>query len=64
MLNDLKAKRKSEIPRELRDALLWGDLKKVTSDIGAMELYASSVISSDPFEVARVLRKALLHPVA
>lgn len=32
-----------------------GDLGSKASDIGAMELYASSVISSDPFEVARVL---------
>ena len=29
------------------------------SDIGAMELYASTVISSDPLEVARVLRTAV-----
>jgi hypothetical protein len=41
-----------------------GDSKKVTSDIGAMELYASSVISSDPFEVAKMLRETLLHPMA
>jgi hypothetical protein len=33
-----------------------GDLKSAASDIGAMELYASSVISSDPFEVARLLK--------
>jgi len=36
-----------------------GDPKSVASDIGAMELYASSVISSDPFEVARLLRQCL-----
>ena len=29
------------------------------SDIGTMELYAASVISSDPFDVARVVRRAL-----
>jgi len=29
------------------------------SDIGAMELYASTVISTDPFEVARVVKAAL-----
>ena len=36
-----------------------GDPGSRASDIGAMELYASSVISSDPFEVARILRGAL-----
>ena len=36
-----------------------GDPKSRASDIGTMELYASSVISSDPFEVARVIREAL-----
>src|ERR687893_167253 len=30
-----------------------------TSDIGAMELYAASVVASDPFLVARVLRESL-----
>jgi hypothetical protein len=30
-----------------------------TSDIGAMELYAASVVASDPFAVARMLRDAL-----
>src|SRR5918998_3810856 len=30
-----------------------------TSDIGAMELYAASVVASDPFRVARVLRESL-----
>ena len=29
------------------------------SDIGAMELYAASIISSDPFQVARELKEAL-----
>jgi hypothetical protein len=28
-----------------------------TSDIGAMELYAASVVASDPFRVAEVLRE-------
>lgn len=32
-----------------------GDLANRTSDIGAMELYASSVISSDPFRVVEAL---------
>jgi hypothetical protein len=30
-----------------------------TSDIGAMELYAASVVASDPFRVAEVLREGL-----
>jgi hypothetical protein len=33
-----------------------GDPGNTTSDIGAMELYAASVISSDPFRVADALR--------
>lgn len=36
-----------------------GDPMNRTSDFGAMELYASSVIASDPFEVARVLRSSV-----
>lgn len=36
-----------------------GDPKSAASDIGAMELYASSVIASDPFEVARLLKESL-----
>ena len=36
-----------------------GDLRNKTADIGAMELYASSVVSSDPFAVARAVRAAL-----
>ncbi len=36
-----------------------GDPKTIASDIGAMELYASSVISSDPFEVATLLKQCL-----
>jgi galactose-1-phosphate uridylyltransferase len=32
-----------------------GDLASNTSDIGAMELYAAPVVSSDPFRVARLL---------
>jgi hypothetical protein len=32
-----------------------GDLRSRTTDIGAMELYASSVISSDPFRVIEAL---------
>ena len=35
-----------------------GDPANRTSDIGAMELYAASVISSDPFRVADALRSA------
>ena len=34
-----------------------GDPANRTSDIGAMELYAASVVSSDPFQVARLLRR-------
>jgi len=37
-----------------------GDLKSAASDMGAMELYAASVISSDPFEVARLLKQCLV----
>jgi hypothetical protein len=33
-----------------------GDLNSRVADIGAMELYASSVIASDPFAVAEMLR--------
>ncbi len=40
-----------------------GDSKSRTSDIGTMELYATSVISSDPFDVAQVMREALGKPV-
>lgn len=35
-----------------------GDPNNKTSDIGAMELYAASVIASDPFRVAESLREA------
>lgn len=35
-----------------------GDLRSRTADVGAMELYASSVISSDPFAVARAVQAA------
>lgn len=35
-----------------------GDPSNRTSDIGAMELYAASVVSSDPFRVAEALRGA------
>jgi hypothetical protein len=34
-----------------------GDPANRTSDIGAMELYAASVIASDPFRVADALRR-------
>jgi hypothetical protein len=30
-----------------------------SSDFGTMELYAASIISSDPFQVARELKEAL-----
>jgi hypothetical protein len=33
-----------------------GDPANRTSDMGAMELYAASVVASDPFRVAEVLR--------
>jgi hypothetical protein len=36
-----------------------GDLKSRTADMGAMELYASSVISSDPYRVIEELKQAL-----
>jgi hypothetical protein len=36
-----------------------GDLATRTSDIGAMELYAASVIASDPLQLARLLRDTL-----
>ena len=35
-----------------------GDPNNKTADIGAMELYAASVIASDPFRVAEALREA------
>lgn len=47
-----------------------GDLSNRVADIGAMELYASNVIASDPFVVAQALRheevsqSGLLAPVA
>jgi galactose-1-phosphate uridylyltransferase len=34
-----------------------GNFANRTSDIGAMELYAAPVVSSDPFQVARLLRE-------
>jgi len=37
-----------------------GSAHSRASDIGTMELYASTVISSDPFEIARMLRPALM----
>jgi len=44
-------------------AIAWlvdrGDLNRRASDIGGMEIYAASVISSDPFELARQLRQCL-----
>jgi len=36
-----------------------GDPNTRTADVGAMELYASSVITSDPFHVAQVLAQCL-----
>jgi hypothetical protein len=36
-----------------------GDLSNRVSDIASMELFGSSVVSSDPFAVARVLQRAL-----
>ena len=36
-----------------------GDPSSRTADIGAMELYAASVVSSDPFALARMLREAM-----
>jgi hypothetical protein len=36
-----------------------GDALNRTSDIGAMELYAASVVSSDPFRVAEALWESL-----
>ncbi len=38
-----------------------GDPLNRTSDFGAMELYAASVVSSDPFRVAEVLWSSLDH---
>ena len=37
-----------------------GDPESKVSDVGAMELYAASVIASDPFEVAGALEKYLV----
>jgi len=36
-----------------------GDLNSQASDVGGMEIYASSVVASDPFELARQLRECL-----
>ena len=36
-----------------------GDPRGLGSDIGTMELYASSVIASDPFEISRLLQESL-----
>ena len=36
-----------------------GDPLNRTADFGAMELYAASVVSSDPFKVAGALRDSL-----
>jgi len=36
-----------------------GDETSGVSDVGTMELYAASVISSDPFEVARIVKQSL-----
>jgi hypothetical protein len=36
-----------------------GDPDSKVSDVGAMELYAASVIASDPFAVAGALEKRL-----
>jgi len=36
-----------------------GNPRMTASDIGSMELYASSIISSDPLEVARLLKESL-----
>jgi len=36
-----------------------GDLNAQASDVGGMEIYAASIISSDPFELARQLRQYL-----
>ncbi len=38
-----------------------GDPNNKASDIGAMELYAASVIASDPFHVAEALHEAFTH---
>jgi hypothetical protein len=35
-----------------------GNLEERTSDIGGMELYAASIIASDPFQLAEKLKKA------
>jgi hypothetical protein len=39
-----------------------GDTGEQVSDVGAMELYAASVIDSDPFCLAETLRSAFQHP--
>ncbi len=36
-----------------------GDLSSRASDVGAMEIYGSSVVASDPFRVARELQRCL-----
>lgn len=39
-----------------------GDVSNRVADFGAMELYASSVVSSDPFAVAKCMRQAVSAP--
>lgn len=45
----------SVLPGVLARAVDRGDPESRTSDIGAMELYASSVVSSDPFRIVEAL---------
>lgn len=45
----------SMLPGVLARIVDRGDLASKTADVGAMELYAASVVASDPFKVAQVL---------
>lgn len=45
----------SVLPGVLARLVDRGDLDNKTADVGAMELYAASVVASDPFRVAEVL---------
>jgi hypothetical protein len=40
-----------------------GDPTSTSCDIGTMELYAASVVSSDPFQVAQIVKESLLDGV-
>jgi hypothetical protein len=56
-ISEEEIKRWEDFPVIIR-LLDRGDLTNRTTDFGAMELYAASVVSSDPYDVARELKLA------